>query len=144
MLRSLGEALAEVLSAEVAALKEDVESSGRNLAMAVALAGLAAGLVFWAMGTVAFLIYQVLRFWLSGWLSALIVLVLLILLAFALVALARRRLQSIESPAATVRRRIADHQQWWQERLLEDPTDSVAASLSAGDRSNKPEPTNES
>jgi len=144
LVRSLGEALVEVLNAEAAALKEEVASSGRHLAMAVALAGLAAVLVFWAMGTAAFLIYQVLTLWLSGWLSTLIVLGLLLLLALGIAALARRRLQSIESPATTVRRRIADHQQWWQERLLEDPDDSAAASLSGGDSSKKPELTNES
>lgn len=133
LLRSLGEALVEVLSAEVAALREDVASTGRHLAIAVVLAGVAATMVFWALGAAAFLVYQILRLWLSGWLSALIVLSLLLLLASIVGALARRRFQRVESPAATVRRRITDHQKWWEESLLEASSDPEAAAI-AGDQ----------
>lgn len=145
LLRSLGEAFVEVLTAEAEAFKEDIASSGRNLGMAVALAGLVAVLVFWAVGTAAFVVFQILLLWLSAWVSALIVLGLLLVLALAIGALARRRLHRVETPVATARRRLADHQQWWQERLLAESSESPPASL-RGDQSQSegPESSRES
>ena len=59
--------------------------------------------------------------WLPRWLAALAVLALLALLAAVLVAVARARLRRLESPAATVRRRAGEYQEWWESRIAPPP-----------------------
>ncbi len=121
LLRSLGQSLVELIDAEAAALRGDLADSGRRFSMALAIAALAAFLLFWSVGAAAFTLYQVLRLWIPPWGSALVVLGLFLLLSWILALIARRRLRAIEVPSETVRRRIDDHLTWWRgELLLED------------------------
>ena len=130
LFRSLGASLLAVLRAEAEALAEDFKRSGRQLVIAVALFAGAAGLLFWMLGVVVLTIIAVLAIWLPIWAAALSVAVLFALLAGLLVMLAVRHLKRLENPVDNIRRRLADHLDWWQYKLLAD--DRPGAGGSAG------------
>lgn len=112
--RSLGSAFLELLRAELAALGQDMGRSGRTLLRAVLLLLVALFVLFWGLGMVAFVGVEVLALWLPRWGAALTVLGSLLLVALALAAVGWWRLRRLELPAATVRRRLEDHREWWQ------------------------------
>jgi len=120
LFRSLGEALLEVLRAELAALQEDFGRSGRHFGVALALFGGAAALGFWIIGLVIFVLVTLLNLWLPLWGAALIVLGIFVLTAAILAALGLRRFRKVENPITNVQRRVDDHLEWWQ-RLLAQP-----------------------
>jgi hypothetical protein len=127
LFRSLGQALFEVLRAEAQALGEDFRRSGRQLAAGLALLGGAAAVGFWAIGVLVLVLIAVLAIWLRPWAAALIVLALFVGGAGLLAALGIRRLRRLESPAESVRRRVSDHLDWWQQRLLAERTPAIPA-----------------
>jgi len=118
LLRSVGDSLLGVAEAEAAALKGDLKSSGRQLAVVGALAGAAAFVFFWVVGAAGFVLFQVLTIWLPRWGAAAIVLIVFLGLAGTLAMLTRRKLQAIEWPGETVRRHVEDHRDWWQSQVL--------------------------
>jgi len=118
MLRALGEALLAVLRAELAALEADLRRSGHYLWVGVALLGAAAGVLFWTFGLLVFTLVAVVAIWLPLWGAALAVLAIFAAAAGLLAGLGISRLRRIENPAADVKRRVADHLDWWQHRLL--------------------------
>lgn len=139
LFRSLGQALFEVVRAETAALGEDLRRSGGHLARGLALLAGAAAVGFWTLGLVLFALIAVLMIWLQPWAAALIVAGLFAATAGLLAGLGLRHLRRIESPAASVGRRVSDHLEWWQTRLLADPVPvrvapPSAAPLPAGGR----------
>ena len=121
MFRSLGEALLEVWRAELDTLQQDFQRSSRYLGMALAFLGAAAVLGFWIVGLLLFALVALLHIWLPWWASSLIVLVLFMLAAAVLANLGVKRLKNVESPVATVRRRVDSHLDWWQHGLLAQP-----------------------
>lgn len=120
LVRDLGEALLDLLRAEVAALASDLGASGRALARALVLAAVAGAVAFWALGLLIYLAVELLALVLPRWGAAAIVLGLFVLAAAALLASARTRLRAIEPPDATLRRRLADSRRWWRERVAAD------------------------
>jgi hypothetical protein len=118
LVRSLGEALLEVLRAELAALQGDVQRSGRHLGIGLALLGGAAMLAFWAVGLVVFVLITLLALWLPLWGAALVVLALFLIGTAILALLGKKRLMEVENPVSSVRRRLDDHLAWWQESFL--------------------------
>lgn len=131
--RGLGEALLEVLRAEVSTLQEDLTRSGRIAGGALALLGAALVLLFWIVGLLIFALVSVLHIWLPLWASALIVLALFTGTAALLGWLGVRRFKQVENPMQTVRRRVDDHLDWWQNTLLreERPLDVEPVAVSA-------------
>lgn len=131
--RGLGEALLEVLRAEVSTLQEDLTRSGRIAGGALALLGAALVLLFWIVGLLVFALVAVLHIWLPLWASALIVLALFTGAAALLGWLGVRRFKQVENPVQTVRRRVDDHLDWWQNTLLreERPLDVEPVAVSA-------------
>jgi hypothetical protein len=131
--RGLGEALLDVLRAEVATLQEDLTRSGRIAGGAMALLGAALILLFWIVGLLIFALVAVLHIWLPLWASALIVLALFAGTAGILGWLGVRRFKQVENPMQTVRRRVDDHLDWWQNTLLreERPLDVEPVAVSA-------------
>jgi len=121
LLRSLGEALLEVLRAELGALQADLQRSGRHLGAGAALLAGAAVLGFWAVGLIVFVLVTVLSIWLPLWGAATSVLALFLLATGVLAWLGKRRLAEVESPVLSVRRRLDDHMAWWQESFLGRP-----------------------
>ena len=120
MFRGLGESLIEVLRAEVATLQDDFNRSGRNLGQALAFFGLALILAFWIVGLLIFVFVALLSVWLQLWAAALIVLTLFILGAGLLGWIGWRHMKKVENPMQTVRRRVDDHLDWWQNNLLRE------------------------
>jgi hypothetical protein len=120
LFRSLGEALLEVVRAELEALQGDFSRSGRHLGVALALFGGAAVLGFWIVGLILFVLITLLNVWLPLWGAALIVLGIFVLAAAILAWLGLRRFRQVENPITNVQRRVDDHLDWWQ-RLLAQP-----------------------
>jgi hypothetical protein len=131
LFRSLGKALFDVVRAEAGALGEDFRRSGGALARGLALLGGAAAVGFWTLGTVVLALIAVLAIWLPPWAAAVIVAALFAGTAGLLAALGIRQLRRLESPAETIRRRVADHLDWWNHRLLGE-TASPALEPAAG------------
>jgi len=121
LFRSLGQALFEVVRAEAQALGEDFRRSGGALARGLALLGGAAAVGFWTLGVLVLALIAVLAIWLPPWAAALIVAALFASTAGLLAALGLRQLRRLESPAESIRRRVADHLDWWNHRLLAEP-----------------------
>jgi CHASE3 domain sensor protein len=135
MFRGLGEALLEVLRAEVATLQEDLSRSGRIAGGALALLGVALILLFWIVGLLIFVLVTVLAIWLPLWGASLVVLALFLGVAGVLSWLGVRRLKQIENPVQTFRRRVDDHLDWWQNTLLREqrPLDVEPVSVTAAE-----------
>jgi cytochrome c biogenesis protein CcdA len=122
LLRSLGQAGTDLLRSEIEALGSDLADSGASLTRAVGLFVAAAFVVFWAIGALGYFTIELLALWLPRWGAALIVLVLLLVVVWILWVVAKRKLREVEGPAATVRRRVTDHLDWWQDRVLDGPS----------------------
>lgn len=120
MFRGLGEALLDVLRAEVSTLQEDLSRSGRIAGGALALLGVALILLFWIVGLLIFAMIAVLAIWLQLWAASLIVLGLFLIATGILAWLGVNRLKQVENPVQTFRRRVDDHLDWWQSTLLRD------------------------
>ena len=118
LFRSFGESLLEVMRAEIAALQDDLQRSGRHFGAALALFGGAFVLLFWMVGLLIFTLVAVLQIWLQTWAAALIVLALFVAAIAVLAVLGRGRLKQVENPLETVRRRADSHLDWWQHTLL--------------------------
>jgi hypothetical protein len=119
-LRTLGSALLEVLRAEAAALAGDLRRNGRDLTIGLVLLAAAAGIGFWLLGLLLGTAVAVLAIWLPVWGAALVTTGVFLLVTATLVALGLRRLKRLENPVATINRRLEDHVNWWQSRLLVD------------------------
>lgn len=134
--RGLGEALLEVLRAEVATLQDDLTRSGRIASGALLLFGAALILSFWVVGLLLFTLVAVLHtlwpLW-PLWGSALFVFLLFFVTACVLGWLGKRRFQQMENPLETFRRRVDDHLDWWQNTLLreERPLDVEPVAVTA-------------
>ena len=137
MFRGLGEALLDVLRAEVATLQEDLTRSGRIAGGALALLGVALILLFWIVGLLVFTLIAVLAIWLQLWAASLIVLGLFLVAAGILAGMGVKRLQQVENPVQTFRRRVDDHLDWWQNTLLrtERPLDVEPVAVTAAEDS---------
>ncbi len=135
MFRGLGEALLDVLRAEVATLQEDLTRSGRIAGGALALLGAALILLFWIVGLLIFALVAVIAIWLPLWAAALIVLGLFLAATALLAWLGLNRMKQVENPVQTFRRRVDDHLDWWQNTLLrtERPLDVEPVSVTAVD-----------
>ena len=135
MFRGLGEAVLDVLRAEVATLQEDLSRSGRIAGGALALLGVALILLFWIVGLLIFALIAVLAIWLQLWAAALIVLGVFLAATAILAWLGVNRLKQVENPVQTFRRRVDDHLDWWQNTLLrtERPLDVEPVAVTAVD-----------
>ena len=116
---AVGQAGLDLVRAEYGVVASDIKSSGRTLvsSLLLLLAGLFA--LFWAIGALALVLVEVGSLWLPRWGAALAVLALFLLVGLILAIVARRRLRSIELPADTVRRRLDEHRDWWQQRIAD-------------------------
>jgi hypothetical protein len=117
LLRSVHGSYLSVLRAEAAALGDDLTGSARRLGVALLLFFFAAGLALFALGALAFAAIAGLSLLLPAWAAALVVTALLLIGAGGVALVARRRLRAIEGPGAAVRRRLADHREWWEGRV---------------------------
>jgi len=119
--RGMGSALLGVVSAEFSALIGDLAGSGRSLTRALLLFGLGFAFAFWTLGLLVYFAIELLALKMARWGAVGAVFGVFLLVAVALIAAALARLRRIESPAATVDRRIQSHLAWWQERIAGAP-----------------------
>ena len=117
MLHSLNRSLLAVWRAELAALFDDLSSSGRRLRSALLLLALAGSLFVLLIGTLVFTAIAALSVVMPLWGAALTVAGVLALAVAIVAGLGMARLRTVESPASTVRRRVDDHLDWWNRRL---------------------------
>lgn len=118
LFRSLGQALIELVKAELEALGEEFAGAGKKLAVALALLGAAAAFAFWTVAALLYTVVEVIALWLPRWGAAAIVTGVGLLAVGLLALVGIVRLRRLESPARTVGRRLADHREWWNEQLL--------------------------
>lgn len=119
-MRAIGEAFLGVVRAEIAELVADLGRSGRALVRALGLLAAAAGIAFWTLGLFLYFAVELLALKLPRWGAVGVVLALFVIASVVLGVLARRRLATIETPAATLQRRLGDSQRWWSERVAVD------------------------
>lgn len=119
LLAPLGHAGLDLIRAEYGVVSSEVKSSGRILIRSLLLLAFALFALFWAVGALAQVLLEVGTLWLPRWGAALAVLGLLALLGTVFAFLARRRLRSIEPPARTVKRRLEEHRDWWDQRIAQ-------------------------
>lgn len=111
---SLARSAAALLEAEVEQLRFDLARNWARFLRLVLLAALVFAVVFWALGALVFAAGAGLATVLPAWAAALAVAGGLLALALILLAVVRARARRLESPAATVRRRIGSHLTFWR------------------------------
>ena len=121
MFQALGEAFFAVLKSEWEVL---AESWWKDTARRVLLASiwfLAAGVfLFYLSGLLVASAVLILDIWWKPWQAALLVSASVLALLVALAAVGYfGYLRHFKNPAATLRHRLADHLEWWHERLIE-------------------------
>ena len=136
LFRDLGEALLEVLRAELTVVWEHWRLTGRNWIVAGVLFAMVLFLTFWLSGLlVVALVHGVmdgleLELWQAALLTAAALLLLMGALAAGGLFLAKRS----ESPVAAVRRRLDDHRTWLDGKILgEREAKPAAGRLAEGD-----------
>ena len=120
---ALGEAMIEVLRAELEVIAEAWQRSGRELAIALGLLAAAAyvGLVCLPALLLLAAVAGLLALGLPLWGAALVVAGLVTLVVALVAWIATRRLaRRCENPITTVTDRLSDHVAWWHERVLRD------------------------
>ena len=116
--RDMGGALVGVVRAEISSLLAELASSGRSLVRSLVLFALAFAFGFWTLGLLVYFLVELLALRLARWGAVGIVFALFLLTALALGAWSLSRLKRIESPVATLDRRLKNHLTWWQQRVV--------------------------
>jgi len=116
--QAVGSAVLGLLKAELEALERELARSGKSLGIGIGLLAAAAAFGFWTLGVATYFLIQLLAIWLPLWAASLIVTLVFAAVAagFALAGLSKVR--RFENPVTTVRRRVEDHMDWWQDRVL--------------------------
>jgi hypothetical protein len=118
----LREALGELYAAELAALSRDVERWGKGFLVALLLASGAIFLLFWLLALLVGAVVAALSQWMPVWAAMLVTAALVLVDITVLGWLAWGRLERLGGPLALIGRRWRDHLDWWQERVLLDPS----------------------
>lgn len=118
MFRSLGQALFEVWKAELAELGTELGKSGKHLGKAIAAFVVVAFVLFWAvMALYIFIVALFTKLLGPVWATGLGLLIFVLVMA-ALGLWGYLQLKKFDNPAETVRRRVDEHKEWWNERML--------------------------
>ncbi len=124
---ALARAVVALLEAEVDRLRFDLRENWGRLFRLALLAGLAFGVIFWALGAVLFAAGALLATVLPVWAAALVLAGALLLSGYVLLLVARSRARRLESPVDTVRRRVGNHVAFWQELVADAPAPAAEA-----------------
>ena len=116
--RALGAAVLALFKAEIEALERELARSGKSLALGLGLFAAAAALGFWTLGVATYFVIQLLAVWLPLWAASLVVTLLFAAVTGGLVFAGIKKLERLENPLSTARRRLDDHIDWWQNDLL--------------------------
>lgn len=115
---ALGSAILGLLKAELEALEKELARSGKNLGLGVGLLAAAAAFGFWTLGIATYFLIHLLAIWLELWAASLIVTLVFAAVVAGLAFVGLRKLRKLENPVTTVRRRVEDHVDWWQDGVL--------------------------
>lgn len=134
--RSLGEAVFEVLRAEMAVLAEQWKEAGVVLAIALALGGTVFFSMFWLLGLAVLAAVDLVRKFQEWqlWQASLAVGALLLLLMVLALVVAWLLVRRLKNPLGAVQERMSDHFAWWRKDLFEqghDPCGGLPADASA-------------
>ena len=116
--RALGSAVLSLLKSELEAFEQDVARSGKHAAIGIGLFFAAGAFGFWTLGVATYFLIQLLALWLPLWGASLVVTLLFAAVAGVLALVGAKRLERFENPIGTARRRVDDHIDWWQSRVL--------------------------
>ncbi|MFQ5525362.1 MAG: phage holin family protein [Thermoanaerobaculia bacterium] len=117
VLAPVGQAGLDLVRAEYGVVSSEIRTSSRVLARSLFLLVIGLFALFWAIGALALLLVEVGSLWLPRWGAALSVLSMFVAVGLVFAAIARSRLREIELPTQTVRRRIDEHRDWWEQRI---------------------------
>ena len=117
----LGEAVLEVLEAEVRALGSDLRNTGKRLLLLLLWLLVAVQLLVVSAVFLGFAVVRLLDLRLAPWAAALLAGTALLVSALGVGWWAWRGLQSLEAPLATVKRRVEDHTAWWRNEIAASP-----------------------
>lgn len=115
---ALGSAILGLFKAELEALEKELARSGKSLGLGVGLLAAAAAFGFWTLGVATYFLIHLLAIWLELWAASLIVTLVFAAVVAGLAFVGLRKLRKLENPVTTVRRRVEDHVDWWQDRVL--------------------------
>lgn len=118
LFRALGQALIEVVKAELEEVRGRLAASGKQLGLALGLLAAALMIGFWAVALLLFTLVAVLAIWLPQWAAAAIVLGFVLLVMAVLAAIGVAKLKRFENPTETVGRQWRGHLDWWNRQLL--------------------------
>lgn len=136
LFRSLGEALLDVLRAELAVIWEYWRIWGRNWLVAAVLFVMVLFLTFWLSGLlVVALVHGVMAgFGLELWQAALATAAALLLVMTAIAGVGWVLAKRPENPVATLRRQLDEHRTWLDGKILgEKESRPTAKGLAEGD-----------
>ena len=119
-MRGVAESFLDLLRAEASELGRDLARSRRLVVRILILVAIAACFLFWAIAVLLLAAVEGLSLVWPRWAAALAVAAVLLVVIAGLGLAARATARRLESPANTVRRRIDDHVQWWNESLASD------------------------
>ncbi len=117
-LGALGQALIELLTAELEALGADLRGSANQLKRGAIWLAVAGFFGFWTVGALFYGLIEVLALWLPRWGAVLSGTGAFLLLTLVFVLVGRACLVKIESPVQTVSKRIESHRSWLREDVL--------------------------
>ena len=118
LLGRLGRALLDLLSAELGAFADDLRGTRRELIRAVTLLACAGGFALLSLSVFTMAVVWGLAQVMAAWAAALVVAFVYATVAAVVASAARRRLQRLETPVDTLRRRWDDQRDWFQDRVL--------------------------
>jgi hypothetical protein len=127
LLGRIGRSAVDLWRAELLALRGELGESGRVLVRAVLLAAVGGFLAFWTLGLMFTAVVAALALVLPLWAAAGIVLVITGVAAYLVWRAARERFLELESPWITMKRRVSDHAEWWQDQMLPPPDEGDEA-----------------
>jgi len=120
-IQSVGNALIDLVRAEVEELGRDLRTSRANVVRLLILAGGAIFLSFWLLAILLYSAIEVASLWLPRWGAALAVAGIVAIVVAVIGLLIRGTLKSLDSPVRTVQRRVESHIGWWNETLGSAP-----------------------
>ena len=129
LLSGLGRALLELLSAELAAVADDLRGTRRELVRVLLVVGAAAAAALLAFAFLSVALVAGLSRVMPLWAAAASVGLVYGVAAAAMAVHARQRLRALEPPTDTVLRHWQDQTEWFRSQVLDAPAPVVAGQV---------------
>lgn len=123
LLARLGQAVLDVVTAELVAVLDEISGTGRKLSISLLILAVALGLAFMGLGLLVVALVLFLSLHMPPSVAALTLGLGIILLAGLVGWWGRSRWRSLETPLDTVRRRWEDQSDWWRLQVLSAPAE---------------------